>query len=63
MNKTRLKNALLDRFKESDGETLIIFRGGMSILLKEALKKGDFSNDTKILAKDANVVGKDIFCS
>lgn len=63
MNKTRLKNALLEHFKgslqeQADGRnTVVVFQEGISCLLKNAL----FSVDAEILAKAARIVGKDMF--
>ena len=48
VNKTRLKSALLDHFKDAvqeqtDGKNVVfIFQNGMSTLMKEALKKTRF---------------------
>ena len=66
INKTRLKNDLLEHFPESQEQqegksTLIVFREGMKNMLKEALKKRDFNEDAWILAKAAVIVRKDIF--
>ena len=66
INKTRLKNDLLEHFPESQEQqegksTLIVFREGMKNMLKEALKKHDFNEDAWILAKAAVIVRKDIF--
>ena len=67
INKTRLKNALLEHFKgslqeQTDGRnTVLVFREGISDLLKDALKHRDFSEDAEILAKAACIVRKDMF--
>jgi GGDEF domain-containing protein len=67
INKTRLKNALLEHFKgslqeQTDGRnTVLVFREGISDLLKDALKRRDFSEDAEILAKAACIVRKDMF--
>ena len=66
MNKTRLKKQLLEHFKEaqeqSDGKnTILVFKEGMRNMLKEALKKRDFTEDAQILAKAASIIRKDIF--
>lgn len=67
INKTRLKNALLEHFKgslqeQTDGRhTVLVFREGISDLLKDALKRRDFSEDAEILAKAARIVRKDMF--
>ncbi len=61
INKTRLKNDVLEYFPESqeqqDGKSIVIvFREGMRNMLKEALKKRDFTEDAFILAKAAAIV-------
>ena len=67
MNKTRLKKQLLEHFKEaqeqSDGKknTILVFKEGMRNMLKEALKKRDFTEDAQILAEAASIIRKDIF--
>ena len=66
VNKTRLKKQLLEHFKEaqeqSDGKnTILVFKEGMRNMLKEALKKRDFTEDAQILAKAASIIRKDIF--
>ena len=66
INKTRLKNNLLEHFPESqelqEGKsTVIVFREGVKNMLKDALKKRDFKEDALILAKAASIVRKDIF--
>ena len=66
VNKTRLKNDLLEHFSEAqeqnDGKnTVIVFEKGMHNMLKEALKKRDFSEDAMILAKAATLIRNDIF--
>jgi hypothetical protein len=67
INKTRLKNALLEHFKgslqeQTDGRnTVLVFQEGISCLLKDALKQRDFSADAEILAKAARIVRKDMF--
>ncbi|KAG5873612.1 hypothetical protein JTB14_011754 [Gonioctena quinquepunctata] len=65
INKTRLKNQLLEHFPEAqeqfDGRhTVIIFNEGMRNMLREALKMRDFSEDDVIFAKAATIVRKDI---
>ena len=66
VNKTRLKNNLLHHFPEAqeqcDGKNIvIIFKKGMEDMLKDALKKRDFSEDATILAKSAKIIRNDIF--
>ena len=66
MNKTRLKMQLLEHFKEaqeqSDGKnTILVFKEEMRNMLKEALKKRDFTEDAQILAKAASIIRQDIF--
>ncbi len=66
INKTRLKVNLLEKFPEAqeqhDGKnTIIVFEEGMKNMLREALKKRDFTEDVAILAKAATIVRKDIF--
>ena len=61
INKTRLKVRLLEHFPEAleqfDGRnTVIVFKKGMENMLKEALKKRDFSEDAMTLAKAATIV-------
>ena len=64
---TRLKNQLLEHFEEaqeqSDGKkTLFWFsKKGMRNMLKEALKKRDFTENAQILTKAASIIRKDIF--
>ena len=67
VNKTRLKDHLLEHFPEAqdqfDGRnTIIIFKEGMRDMLNESLKNRDFNEDAAILAKAAIIVRKDIFC-
>ncbi len=65
INKTRLKNQLLEHFSEAqeqyDGRNVIVFKNGMENMLREALKKRDFSEDAVILAKAASIIRNDIF--
>ena len=66
VNKTRLKDHLLEHFPEAqdqfDGRnTIIIFKEGMRHMLNEALKNRDFNEDATILAIAAIIVRKDIF--
>ena len=66
INKTRLKVNLLENFPEAqeqhDGKNIIIvFEEGMKNMLREAIKKRDFSEDVAILAKAATIVRNDIF--
>ncbi len=61
INKTRLKNQLLEHFSEAqeqyDGKNVVIvFKKGMENMLREALKKRDFSEDAVILAKAASII-------
>ena len=63
-NKTRLKERLLEYFKEAqeqfDGRnTFLVFKEGMHNIIQDALKKRDFSEDTLILARAASIIGKD----
>ena len=56
----------MKRFAEAqeqhDGKnTIIVFKEGMEKVLKEALKKWDFSEDAVILPKAAVIVRDDIF--
>ena len=47
--------------EQHDGKnTIIVFKEGMEKMLKEALKKRDFSEDAVILAKAAVIVRDDI---
>ena len=64
VNKTRLKERLLEYFKEAqeqfDGRnTFLVFKEGMRNIIQDALKKRDFSEDTLILARAASIIGKD----
>lgn len=66
VNKTRLKGDLLHHFSEAqeqcDGKnTVIVFKKGMQNMLKEELKKRDFSEDATILAKAAMIIHNDTF--
>ena len=66
VNKTRLKDQLLKHFTEAqeqqDGRnTILIFKNGMANMLREALKKRDFSDDAFVLAKAAKIIRDDIF--
>ena len=61
VNKTRLKDKLLQHFPESQEQqngkyTIIVFKEGMRSMLSEALKVRDFSEDTAILAKAAMII-------
>ena len=65
-NKTRLKERLLEHFPESqeqsDGKnTIITFNKAVQCILREALKKRDFSEDAIILVKAATIIRTDIF--
>jgi hypothetical protein len=64
INKTRLKEKLLEQFfdeqAQHDGRNIvIIFKNGMKDMIKDALKKRDFTEDTMILAQAAAIVRKD----
>ena len=66
INKTRLKVSVLEKFPEAyeqhdNKKTVIVFEEGMKNMLREALKKWNFSEDVAILAKAATIVRKDIF--
>ena len=66
VNKTRLKERLLEYFKEAqeqfDGRnTFLVFKEGMRNMFQYALKKRDFSEDALILARTASIIRKDIF--
>ena len=66
VNKTRLKERLLEYFKEAqeqfDGRnTFLVFKEGMRNMIQDALKKRDFSEDAVILARAASIIRKDIF--
>ena len=65
VNKTRLKNSLLDQFpdvqEQNDGKNLvIIFTKALQGMVKDAIKKRDFSEDATILAKASAIVRRDI---
>ena len=55
INKTRLKVQLLEHFpvaqEKFDGRNVIIFKEGMENILRNALKKCNFSEDVEVLAK------------
>ena len=65
INKTRLKVQLLEHFPEAqeqfDGRNVIIFKEGMKDMLRNALKKRNFSGDVEVLAKAATFIRDDIF--
>ena len=66
INKTRFKEQLLERFSDAqaqhDGRNIvIIFKDGMKDMIKDALKKRDFTEDALIMAQAATIVRKDIF--
>ena len=66
VNKTRLKGDLLHHFSDAQEQcngknTVIVFKKGMQNMLKEALKKRDFSEDATILAKAAMIIRNDTF--
>ncbi len=62
----KLKTDLLEHFsdaqEQNDGKnTVIVFEKGMQDMLKEALKKRDFTEDATILARAATLIRNDIF--
>ena len=66
INKSRLKLQLLEHFPEAqeqyDGRNIVIvFKKGMESMLRDAIKKRDFSEDVEILAKAAKIIRNDIF--
>ena len=66
VNKTRLKEGLLEYFKEAQEQfegrnTFLVFKEGMRNIIQDALKKRDFSEDALILARAASIIRKDIF--
>ena len=66
INKTRLESSLIQNFPDAqeqfDGHNIcLVFKEGMANLLKDALKKRNFSEDATILAKAAVIVRQDIF--
>ena len=68
VNKTRLKERLLEYFKEAqeqfDGRnTFLVFKEGMRNMIQDALKKRDFSEDALILARAASIIRKDMSVS
>ena len=61
VNKTRLKERLLEYFKEAqeqfDGRnTSLVFKEEMRNMIQDALKKRDFSEDALILARAASII-------
>ena len=66
INKTRLKSDILHHFSEAqeqcDGKnTIIVFKKGMQNMLKEELKKRNFSEDATIPTKAAMIIRNDTF--
>lgn len=66
INRFRLKNELMTYFpesqEESDGRrTVLAFKEGLTNILNDAVKERDLSDDTKILAKAAKILRRDIF--
>ena len=66
VNKSRLKDLLLNYFpgaqEQYDGRnTVLVFNKAMQNMLKEALRKRDFSEDAIILAKAATIIRNDVF--
>ena len=64
INKSRLKDLSLKHFPgaQDQFDTVVIFNQAMHHnMLKEALKKGDFSEDVVILAKAAAIIQNDVF--
>ena len=65
-NKTRLKERLLEHFPEADEQfdgrnTIITSNKAVQSILREAMKKRDFSEDAITLAKAATIIRTDIF--
>ena len=68
VNKTRLKERLLEYFKEAqeqfDGRnTFLVSKEGMRNMIQDDLKKRDFSEDALILARAASIIRKDMSVS
>jgi hypothetical protein len=66
INKTRLKECLLDHFHEAQEQyegkhIIIVFKEGMANILRDALKERDYSEDAITLAKAANIIRNDMF--
>ena len=65
VHKTRLKKRLLEHFPEAqeqhDGKNIISFTAALRRMLREAVKKRNFSEDAAVLAKAASLVRTDIF--
>jgi hypothetical protein len=67
VNKTRLKQQILDHFKQDLQEqhigknVVLVFKEGMEKILKNALKERDFSEEVRVLAKAATIVRQDMF--
>lgn len=66
VNRSRLKHIILEHFPEAQEQqegknVVILFKEGMSNMLRETLKQRDFSEDANILAKAAKIIRKDIF--
>ena len=66
INKTRFKDRFLKKFcgelqEQSNGKnTLLVFKEGMTFLLRDEVEKQDYESDTLILAKAAQIVRRDI---
>ena len=68
VNKTRLKERLLEYFKEAqeqfDGRnTFLVFKEGVRNMIQDDLKKRDFSEDAVILTRAASIIRKDMSVS
>lgn len=66
INKTRLKEQLLKRFPEAQAQSegrnvIVVFESGMRSMLRDALKKRDYTEDAFTLAKAADIIRRDIF--
>ena len=66
VHRSRFKHIILEHFPEAQEQqegknVVIVFKEGMSNMLREALKQRDFSEDANILAKAAKIIRKDIF--
>ena len=66
VNKTRLKEKILEHFPECtaqfDGRNIVlIFHQYLRILLRDAVKDRDYSDNALFLAKAAKIIRKDIF--
>ncbi len=67
INKTRLKDQILDQFlghckEETDGKnTLLVFKEGLKKLFKDTLESRDFQSEALLLSKLTKIIRREIF--